>query len=99
MPSRQPSPPGGIDALAGVDATRLQPEFNQNPNALRAELLQEPIRRRTGFVKLPERPRLAVSSTQQVGRALSRTDEPAIGLKVEEDWDAPIYLDYNATTQ
>ena len=35
-------------------------EFNQNPNALRAELLQEPIKAEDGFVKLPERPRLAM---------------------------------------
>ena len=35
-------------------------EFDQNPNALRAELLQDPIKAEDGFVKLPERPRLAV---------------------------------------
>jgi L-alanine-DL-glutamate epimerase-like enolase superfamily enzyme len=35
-------------------------EFDQNPNALRAELLQEPIKAEDGFVKLPERPGLGV---------------------------------------
>jgi len=52
--------PGGIDALAGVDFNGLQQEFKQNPNALRAELLQEPIKAEDGFVKLPERPGLGV---------------------------------------
>jgi D-galactarolactone cycloisomerase len=35
-------------------------EFDQNPNALRTELLQEPIKAEDGFVKLPERPGLGV---------------------------------------
>ena len=35
-------------------------EFDQNPNALRAELLQEPIKAEDGFVKVPERPGLGV---------------------------------------
>ena len=36
-------------------------EFDQNPNALRAELLQEPISAADGFVKMPERPGLGVA--------------------------------------
>jgi len=35
-------------------------EFDQNPNALRAELLHEPITAEDGFVKLLERPGLGV---------------------------------------
>jgi L-alanine-DL-glutamate epimerase-like enolase superfamily enzyme len=35
-------------------------EFDQNPNALRTELLQEPIKAEDGFVKLPEQPGLGV---------------------------------------
>jgi L-alanine-DL-glutamate epimerase-like enolase superfamily enzyme len=35
-------------------------EFDQSPNALRAELLQKPIKAEDGFVKLPERLGLGV---------------------------------------
>ena len=35
-------------------------EFDQNPHALREELLKEPIRADEGFVTLPERPGLGV---------------------------------------
>jgi L-alanine-DL-glutamate epimerase-like enolase superfamily enzyme len=41
-------------------------EFDQNPNALRAELLQEPISAEGGFVKLPERPGLGVALDPEV---------------------------------
>ncbi len=41
-------------------------EFDQNPNALRAELLQEPISPEGGFVKLPERPGLGVALDPEV---------------------------------
>jgi len=41
-------------------------EFDQNPNALRAELLQEPISAEDGFVKLPERPGLGVALDPEV---------------------------------
>ena len=35
-------------------------EFDQNPNALRQQLLKEPISAEAGFVKLPERSGLGV---------------------------------------
>src|SRR5919108_2066643 len=35
-------------------------EFDQNPNALRQQLLKEPISAEAGYVKLPERPGLGV---------------------------------------
>lgn len=38
----------------------LMLEFDQNPNALRQQLLKEPISAEAGFVKLPERPGLGV---------------------------------------
>jgi len=41
-------------------------EFDQNPNALRAELLQEPISAEDGFIKLPERPGLGVALAPEV---------------------------------
>ena len=38
----------------------LMLEFDQNPNALREQLLREPLRAEAGCVKMPERPGLGV---------------------------------------
>ena len=45
--------------LASMPTDSIRSSINIS-NALRAELLQEPIKAEDGFVKLPERPRLAV---------------------------------------
>jgi len=44
----------------------LMLEFDQNPNALREQLLKEPIRAENGYVKMPERPGLGVELDPEV---------------------------------